>query len=63
MKNQEITSKSAAVTEKEGKQCVRHIIYTNQGHLPAKVTPVIEFTYEKVIRCDVPVVENTFVDD
>lgn len=32
-------------------------------HLPTKVTPLIDFTDEPVIRCDVPVVESTFVDD
>ena len=32
-------------------------------HLPIKVTPAIDFADELVIRCDVPVVETTFVDD
>ena len=54
---QEATSKSVAVTEKKGKHYARHIIYTYQ-HLP-----IINFKDEPVIRCDVPVVENTFVDD
>ena len=36
-------------------------MYINQGHLPQKVTPVIDFTDEPVIHCGVPVVENTFV--
>ena len=63
LKIQEATSKSVAVTEKKGKQYVGHIVHTNQGHLPTKVTPDIDFTDKPVIRCDVPVVENTFVND
>ena len=39
------------------------ILCTIQGHLLRKVTSVIDFTDEPVIQCDVPVVENTFVDD
>ena len=38
---------------------IRQIIYINQGHLAAKVTPAIDFTDEPVIQCEVPVVENT----
>ena len=53
--------KSVAITEKKWNQYVRQIIYINQGHFPTKVTLVIDFTYEPVIQCDVPVVENTFV--
>ena len=56
LKIQEATSKSVAVITKS----VRH---TNQGHLPTKVTPVIDLTDEPVIQCDVPVIENNFVDD
>ena len=63
LKIQEATSKSVAVTEKKEKRYARHIIYTNQGHLQIKFTPVIDFTNEPVIQFDVPVVENTFVDD
>ena len=63
LKIQKATSRSVAVTQKKGKQYIRHIIYTNQGHLPTKVTPDIDFTDEPVIGCDIPVVENTFVDD
>ena len=37
--------------------------HTNQGYLPTKVTPAIDFTDKTVIWCTVPVVENTFVDD
>ena len=48
---------------KKGKQYLRQITYTNQGHLPIKVTPIIDFTEKQVIHCDVPVVGNTFVDD
>ena len=35
--------------------CFRQIIYTNNGHLPTKVIPLIEFTDEPVIQCGVPV--------
>ena len=56
LKIQELTWKSVAVTEKIEKQYVRH---TNQGHLPTKVTLVVDFTDEPVIQCDVPIVENT----
>ena len=38
-------------------------IHTTQGHSPTKVTPVIDFTDKPDIKYDVPVVENTFVDD
>ena len=61
LKIQEATSKSVAITEKKGKQYVRQISYINHGHLFTKVTPVIDFTDEPVIQCDVPIVENTFV--
>ena len=57
----EATSKSVVITEKKGKQYVRQIIYINQGYLPTKVTPVIDFTDEPIIQCEVTVVENTFV--
>ena len=60
LKIQEVTSKSVAVTERNERNYVRH---TNQGHLPTKVTPVIGLTDEPVIQCDVPVIENNFVDD
>ena len=49
--------------EKKEKQYVRQIIYTNQGHLPTKVTPDINFADKPVVQYDVPVVENIFVDD
>lgn len=32
-------------------------MYINQGHLPPKVTPVIDFTDEPEIQCEAPVVE------
>ena len=38
-------------------------IHTTQEHSPTKVTPVIDFTDKPDIKYDVPVVENTFVDD
>ena len=55
LKIQEATS-NVAITEKKEKQCVRQIIYTNQGHLPKKGTPDIDFMDEPVFQCDVPVV-------
>ena len=64
LKIQEATSKNIVITEKkENNVYVRQIIYTNQGHLSTKVTPVNGFTNEPVIQCNVPVVENNFVDD
>ena len=54
-----VVVKGVTVTDKKTKY-VRH---TNQGHLSTKVTPAADFTDEPVIRCDVPVVENNFVDD
>ena len=42
------------------KQYVRH---TNQEYVPIKVVPVINFTDEPVIWCDIPVVGNNVVDD
>ena len=35
----------------------------NQGHLPTKVTPDIDFTDEPVSQYDFPCVENTFIGD
>ena len=58
LKIQEATSKSVGINERKGKQYVRQIIYINQGHLLAKVTPVIDFTDKPVIQCDIPVVTN-----
>ena len=49
LKTQEATSKSVSITEKKGKKYVRQIIYINQGHLPTKVTPVIDFTDKLVM--------------
>lgn len=56
---QEATSKGIAVTEKRVKQYVRQ---ANQRYLPTKVNPVIDYTDEPVIWCDIPVVDNTFPD-
>ena len=50
--NKEATSKNVAMCQK--------IIYTNQRHLTKTVTPVIEFTDQPVIECDVPVVKKCF---
>ena len=55
--------KERGTKEKKEKQYVRQIIYTNQGHLPTKVTPDINFADKPVVQYDVPVVENIFVDD
>ena len=52
LKIQETTSKKVAITEKKGKQYVRQFIYTSIGHLPTNVLPVIDFTDETVIQCD-----------
>ena len=52
LKIQEATSKKVAITEKKGTQYVRQIIYTSIGHLPTNVLPVIDFTDETVIQCD-----------
>ena len=51
LKIQEATSKSVAITEKNGKQCIRQIIYINHEHLPTKFTPVFDFTNEPIIQC------------
>ena len=52
------------IAEKKGKQYVNQIIYINQGHLPTKVSRVINFPDEPVIQCNVLDVEYTlFVDD
>ena len=40
----ENTKNDVLIIEKKGKQYVRKIIYTNQGYLPTKVDPVINFT-------------------
>ena len=59
-----MTPKGVVIAEKKGKQYVSQIIYINQGHLPTKVSRVINFPDEPVIRCNVPDVEYTlFVDD
>lgn len=55
--------KNVVFTEKKEEQYLKQIINTNQGHLPAKFTPVIEYTHETVIHCDVPVKEKKFIDD
>ena len=60
MKIQEVIKKRVAIAEEKGKQYVRQIIYTNQGYLPTKVTPAIDFTDKPVIQCNVLVVKNTF---
>ena len=60
---QEVTWNDAAITEKKEKQYLRQIIYTNKGHLSTQFTPDINFNDEPVVQYDIPVVENTFIDD
>ena len=54
---------NVAFTEKKEEQYFNQIVNTNQGHLLTKAAPVIEYTNETVIHCDVPVIEKTFIDD
>ena len=62
LKIQEAISNRNVIIKKKRKQYVRQIIYNiNQANLPTKVTPVIDFTDEPVIQCEVPVVESNFV--
>ena len=49
--------------KKKEEQYFNQIVNTNQGHLHTKAAPVIEYTNETVIHCDVPVIEKTFIDD
>ena len=39
LKIRDTTSKNVWITEKNGKQCVRLTIYSNQGYLPIKSYP------------------------
>ena len=48
---------------RKNKTYVIQIIHTNHGHLPTKGRPDIDFSDAPVVQYDVPVVENTFVDD
>ena len=64
MRTQERTSKILQSLRKKRKQYVRQIIYTTRSiYLQKKFIPVIGYTDEPAIQWDVPVVENTFVDD
>ena len=63
MKIQEATLKDVAISERKEKQYIRQIMYTNQEHLPTKVTPDLDFSDEPIVQYDVPVIENTFADD
>ena len=45
------------------KQYVWQIKYTSQGYLPPKIISDIDYTDESVVQFNVPVVENTFVDN
>ena len=49
LKMQGAASENFALTDKKKMQHVREIIYTNQGHLSATVTPNFDFT-EKMIN-------------
>ena len=53
IKIQEATSKNVAITKKKGKHYARQIIYINQGHLPTKVTPVVDFADKSIIPCEI----------
>ena len=55
--------KNVAFTKKKEEEYFKQIINTSQGHLPAKFDPVIEYTHETVIHCDVPVKEKNSIDD
>ena len=57
----EAATKNVAITEKKKTVCQRNHIY--QPGASTKVTLDIDFTDEPVVQYDVPVVENTFVDD
>ena len=50
------------IAEQKEKQCFQLIIYTINGHLPTKVTSDTDFTDERVVQMDVPVVNITFAD-
>ena len=39
LKIRDTTSKNVWITEKNGKQCIRLTIYSNQGHLPIRSYP------------------------
>ena len=43
-------------------QYVKQIKYTNQGHLPVKVTPILTLQMNQSVNI-VPVLEYTFVED
>ena len=55
--------RNIAITQKKVKRYFRQIKYTNQGHLLSKVTPDINLRDEPVVWFDIPVVQNTFVDN
>ena len=55
--------KCVVITEKKGKTiCLTNHMY-QAGAFMLKFTPDIDFTNERVVQCDVPVVKNTFADD
>ena len=62
-KIQEVIS-NIVITEKNEKQCQTTGIPRTLGAFSDKVTLDIDgFTDEPVVKCDVQVVENTFIDD
>ena len=60
MKIKEVTSKKCCNHWEKGKQYVRQIKYTNQGHLIIKVAPVISIKDEPVVPYDVLVAKKYF---
>ena len=63
MEIQEVIS-NIVITEKNGKLCQTTGIQRNLGTFLDKVTPDIDgFTDEPVVKCDVQVIENTFMGD
>ena len=64
LKIQEATLKNVFITEKREKTKCKANQSTNQGQLPTKVTPDIDFTTdEPAVQCDLLVVKNAFADD
>ena len=64
LKIQEAKSKiSVAINEKKENNMSDQSYIPPRGHLPTKVNLAVDFTNEPIIQYDVPVVENTYVDD
>ena len=64
LKIQEATSKKCFYHWEKRKTKCKANQSTNQGQLPTKVTPDIDFTTdEPAVQCDLLVVKNAFADD